>query len=43
MEAAYHRERLVRWGPRTLDIDVIDYDGMISLVFQDVYLFDGTI
>ena len=24
VEAAYHRERLVRWGPRTLDIDVID-------------------
>ena len=28
--AAHHRERLVRWGPRTLDIDVIDYDGVIS-------------
>ena len=30
VEAAHHRERLVRWGPRTLDIDVIDYDGVIS-------------
>lgn len=30
VEAVHHRERLVRWGPRTLDIDVIDYDGVIS-------------
>ena len=30
VEAAHHRERRVRWGPRTLDIDVIDYDGVIS-------------
>lgn len=30
VEAAHHRERLVRWGPRTLDIDVIDYEGVIS-------------
>ena len=30
VEAAQHRERLVRWGPRTLDIDVIDYEGVVS-------------
>lgn len=30
VEAAHHRERLVRWGPRTLDIDVIDYQGVVS-------------
>lgn len=30
VEAAHHRERLVRWGPRTLDIDVIDYEGVVS-------------
>lgn len=30
VEAVHHRERLVRWGPRTLDIDVIDYEGVVS-------------
>lgn len=30
VEAVHHRERLVRWGPRTLDIDVIDYEGTVS-------------
>lgn len=30
VEVAHHRERLVRWGPRTLDIDVIDYEGTVS-------------
>ena len=30
VEAAHQRERLVRWGPRTLDIDVIDYEGVVS-------------
>lgn len=30
VEAAHHRERLVRWGPRTLDIDMIDYEGVVS-------------
>lgn len=30
VEAAHHRERLMRWGPRTLDIDVIDYEGVVS-------------
>ena len=30
VEAAHYRERLVRWGPRTLDIDVIDYEGIVS-------------
>ncbi|NIH72580.1 MULTISPECIES: 2-amino-4-hydroxy-6-hydroxymethyldihydropteridine diphosphokinase [Auritidibacter] len=26
LEARAHRRREVRWGPRTLDVDVIDYD-----------------
>lgn len=26
-EAALHRERRERWGPRTIDIDLIDHDG----------------
>ncbi|HUW77722.1 MAG TPA: 2-amino-4-hydroxy-6-hydroxymethyldihydropteridine diphosphokinase [Candidatus Nanopelagicaceae bacterium] len=29
IEARYGRLRTVRWGPRTLDIDLIDYDGII--------------
>jgi 2-amino-4-hydroxy-6-hydroxymethyldihydropteridine diphosphokinase len=28
LEARAHRERTVRWGPRTLDIDILWYDGM---------------
>jgi 2-amino-4-hydroxy-6-hydroxymethyldihydropteridine diphosphokinase len=27
IEAAFDRVRMVRWGPRTLDIDVIDFGG----------------
>ena len=27
VEAEYARERLVRWGPRTLDIDIITVEG----------------
>ncbi|MFM9136146.1 MAG: 2-amino-4-hydroxy-6-hydroxymethyldihydropteridine diphosphokinase [bacterium] len=30
VEAAFHRVREVRWGPRTLDIDVIDFDGVVD-------------
>jgi 2-amino-4-hydroxy-6-hydroxymethyldihydropteridine diphosphokinase len=30
-EAAAERVRIVRWGPRTLDVDVIDVDGITSL------------
>lgn len=26
VEAKHHRERIVRWGPRTLDVDIITYD-----------------
>jgi 2-amino-4-hydroxy-6-hydroxymethyldihydropteridine diphosphokinase len=29
-EAAAQRVRDVRWGPRTLDVDVIDVDGIAS-------------
>ena len=25
-EAAFHRERVLRWGPRTLDVDILLYD-----------------
>ena len=27
IEAAFDRVRMVRWGPRTLDIDVVDFGG----------------
>lgn len=30
LEAAAQRERLVRWGPRSLDVDVLDCDGRSS-------------
>ena len=29
-EAAFHRVREVTWGPRTLDVDVIAYGGVVS-------------
>lgn len=29
-EAAAQRVRTVRWGPRTLDVDILDVDGQIS-------------
>lgn len=28
VEAKHHRERLVHWGPRTLDVDIIVYDNL---------------
>jgi 2-amino-4-hydroxy-6-hydroxymethyldihydropteridine diphosphokinase len=30
VEAAFDRVRLVHWGPRTLDIDIITYEGALS-------------
>jgi 2-amino-4-hydroxy-6-hydroxymethyldihydropteridine diphosphokinase len=30
IEAAFDRARVVRWGPRTLDIDIITYEGVTS-------------
>ena len=30
VEAAFDRARVVRWGPRTLDIDIITYEGVTS-------------
>lgn len=30
VEADFKRERIIRWGPRTLDLDVIFYEDMIS-------------
>ena len=30
IEADWHRTREVRWGPRTLDLDLIDYRGVTS-------------
>ncbi len=29
IEKMYKRERIIKWGPRTLDIDIIDYDNKI--------------
>ncbi|MBI1349921.1 MAG: 2-amino-4-hydroxy-6-hydroxymethyldihydropteridine diphosphokinase [Actinomycetales bacterium] len=29
IEAAWHRTREVRWGPRTLDIDIVTMDGHV--------------
>lgn len=29
IELAADRRRTVRWGPRTLDLDLLDYDGLI--------------
>lgn len=29
IEKAYHRERLVHWGPRTLDLDILLYEGCV--------------
>ena len=28
IEAEFHRERTVRWGPRTLDLDLLWYEGV---------------
>ncbi|WP_394161321.1 2-amino-4-hydroxy-6-hydroxymethyldihydropteridine diphosphokinase [Galactobacter valiniphilus] len=30
VEQAHHRERIVRWGPRTLDIDIITFGTLTS-------------
>ncbi len=30
VEALYGRERTLRWGPRTLDIDLLFYDNLVS-------------
>jgi 2-amino-4-hydroxy-6-hydroxymethyldihydropteridine diphosphokinase len=30
-EMAGGRQRLVRWGPRTIDIDILDYNGLIHI------------
>jgi len=30
LEAAAGRTREVRWGPRTLDVDIVDVDGIVS-------------
>lgn len=37
IEADYHRVRLIRWGPRTLDIDIIAYESEpgVQLVSSD--------
>ncbi|MDM8120574.1 2-amino-4-hydroxy-6-hydroxymethyldihydropteridine diphosphokinase [Succinatimonas hippei] len=30
IEKEFKRERIIRWGPRTLDLDLIDFNGEIS-------------
>jgi 2-amino-4-hydroxy-6-hydroxymethyldihydropteridine diphosphokinase len=30
LESAAHRVRTVRWGPRTLDVDIVTVDGVVS-------------
>ena len=35
VEARHHRERIVRWGPRTLDVDIITY-GTLTLDDEDL-------
>ncbi|MCC3275790.1 MULTISPECIES: 2-amino-4-hydroxy-6-hydroxymethyldihydropteridine diphosphokinase [unclassified Arthrobacter] len=35
VEARHHRERIVRWGPRTLDVDIIAY-GDLRLEDEDL-------
>jgi 2-amino-4-hydroxy-6-hydroxymethyldihydropteridine diphosphokinase len=30
IEKAMGRERTIKWGPRTLDLDIIQYDSMLS-------------
>ena len=30
VEAALHRKRLIHWGPRTLDIDIVFFDDRVS-------------
>ena len=30
VEQAHHRQRSVRWGPRTLDVDIIAYGDLVS-------------
>lgn len=35
LEQSFGRERVERWGPRTLDLDIIDYQGWVAEINAD--------
>lgn len=35
LEAEFGRERRERWGPRVLDLDIVDFDGLVADLDRD--------